>query len=335
MTNSLIEPGYNRRAVLAGCLAGAAASLISAPARAQAQAWPSKPIRLVLGYAPGGSVDIIARELAGPLGRLLGQPIIVDYKSGAAGAVASAEVARAAPDGYTLALIDNGPLTIVPAVRKLAYDPVTGFTPIGFLLQTPQVLIASPTLAVGNVRDLIAAMRAAPGSLSFGTGGVGSISQMCGELLKAKTQTFAVHIPYRGGAPAVTAVAAGEVQFAFLTYAATSGFIKSGRVKALGVSSRTRLPMLPDVATVAEQGLPDFEANSWLALMGPAGLPPPVLAALQKALAVVLALPETVTRFEAQGSMSVASDMPLRQRIGDELALWRKLIAEQKLVIEG
>jgi len=318
-----------RRRIVAVTATLAAASV--AP-RAFAQGGSTKPLRLLLGYAPGGGADITARELAQPLSRLLGQQVVIDYKPGASGSLAAAEVARAAPDGNTLGLLDNAPLAIVPALRNAGYDPVKGFTPVAMVTVAPQVLVANPQLPATRSRELLELMRRQPGRLNFGSGGAGSVSHLAAELYKARSQTFAVHVPYRGGAPAVTALIAGDVQFAFLTYSVTAPFIKSGQLKALGVGSTTRLPQLPDVPSIAEDGLPGYEATGWFALVGPAGIPAPVTQALRKAVAEVLATPSVVQRLEGTGQ-TVASGDPA-QAIAGEGATWRRLITERKLAIE-
>jgi len=322
-----------RRAALAGCVGGAALALLGRPALAQA--WPAKPLRLLLGYTPGGAADVTAREVATPLGKTLGQPLVIDYKPGASGTIAGAEIARAAPDGYTLGLLDNAPLTIVPAMRNAGYDPLAAFTPIAMVSQLPQLLVAPPSAGVNSVRELIDAMRRQPGRLSYASGGSGSVGHLAAELFKSRTGTFAVHVPYRGGAPAITALLAGDVQFAFLTPSATAPFIASGRLKALGVSSLTRVGSLPNVPTIAESGVPDFDAPGWFALLGPAGMPEPVVAALRKAVAETLATPAMATRLEALGQTVAPARAEVRQTIAAELATWKKLIAERKIVVDG
>ena len=322
----------SRRVFVAGGLAGCALAL--APRGAHAQAWPAKPIRVVLGYAPGGAADIVARELSAPLTKLLGQPLVVDYKAGSSGTIAAAELAHAAPDGYTLGLLDNAPLTIVPALRPVGYDPVKAFTPIAMVTQLPQVLVANTKLPATRTRELIELMKKSPGQLNFASGGSGSVGHLAAELLKARSGTFALHVPYRGGGPAITALIAGEVQFAFLTYAATAPFIKAGQLKALGVSSKARLPQLPDVPTIAEDAVPGFEAPGWFALMGPAGLPPAIGAALAKAIADTLAQPGVATHVEALGQ-TVANAVDPGKAIAAELVTWRRLIADRKIVVEA
>lgn len=331
MGSNLFNPA--RRAALTAGLAGATLALIGTNARAQA--WPARPVRVLLGYTPGGAADVTAREVMTPLGRLLGQPIVIDYKAGASGTIAGAEVVRAAPDGYTLGLFDNAPLTIVPALRNAGYDPLAAFTPIAMVSQLPQVLVAPPSAGVTTVQELIALMRKDPGKLSYASGGSGSVGHLAVELFKSRTGTFAVHVPYRGGAPAITALLAGDVQFAFLTASATGPFIASGKLKALGVSSRTRMPSLPTVPTIAESGVPGFDAPGWFALMGPAGMPEPVVAAIRKALTEVLAAPGMASRLEALGQTPAPAGADVRRTIANEGATWKKLIAERKISIEG
>lgn len=323
----------DRRALLARLGLGAAAAL--AGRTAFAQAWPAKPIRLVLGYTPGGAADVTARELGVVLGRLLGQPIVVDYKAGASGTIAAAEVARAAPDGYTLGLLDNAPLTIVPALRPTGYDPLAGFTHIGMVTQLPQVLVAAPAAGVASTQELIEALRRQPGKLNHGSGGAGSVGHLAAELFKQRTNTFAVHVPFRGGAPTITALLAGDVQFAFLTASATAPLIAAGKLKALGVSSITRLPSLPQVPTISESGVPKFEAPGWFALAGPPGLPDNVLGPLRKAVDEMLATPALATRVEALGQTLAPPQLDVRAALGAELATWKKLFAERRIVVES
>jgi tripartite-type tricarboxylate transporter receptor subunit TctC len=320
--------GVPRRSILAG------AALAAVLPRALAQSWPAKPIRLLLGYAPGGGADVTARELAPQMSRLLGQQVVIDYKPGASGTIAAAEVARSGPDGYTLGLLDNAPMAIVPALRNPGYDPQKNFTPIGMVTQLPQVLVANTAVPAARSRELIELMRKQPGKLNHASGGSGSVSHLAAELYKARSNTFALHVPYRGGAPAITALIAGEVQFAFLTYSVTAPFIKSGQLKALGVTSAARLPQLPDVPTVAEDGLPGYEVPGWFVLAAPAGLPPAIAQALQNALVEAVTTPAVVQRLEATGQIVAAGKVDPVRTIAAELATWRKLFGERKLAIE-
>lgn len=335
MTRNLIIP---RRTLVQGGL-GLALSPLSATfssnARAAEESWPTSPVRLVVGYPAGGGSDVMAREIGVPLARLLGQPIVVDNKPGASSALAAAYVAHSAPNGYTLGLLDNAPLTIVPSLRNPGYDPLTDFTPIAMVSQAPQVLIAAPSLPVSNARELIELLKKQPGKLNYGSGGSGSVSHLAAELFKARSGTYAVHVPYRGGAPMVTALMANEVQFGFLTYTGTAGFIKSGQIKALAVTSTTRLANLPNVPTIAESAIPGFEAPGWYALTGPAGLPPAVVATMQKALSEALGTPAVTSRMESLGQTIVVGKVDPTRAIATEFKQWKQLISERKIVIEG
>ncbi len=327
------HPDASRRAALARAIAGLAVVLAGTGARAQS--WPARPLRVLLGYTPGGAADVTAREITTPLGKLLGQPMVVDYKAGASGTIAAAELVRSAPDGYTLGLFDNAPLTIVPALRNVGYDPLTSMTPIAMVSQLPQMLVASTSAGVSTTRELIEAMRKAPGRMNYASGGSGSVGHLAAELFKSRTGTFAVHVPYRGGAPAITALLAGDVQFAFLTASATAPFIASGKLKALGVSSLSRISSQPDVPTISESGVPGFSAPGWFALMGPAGMPEPIVAALHKAVSELLATQAMATRLEALGQTVAPGGTDVRAVITTELATWKKLINERKIVVEG
>lgn len=317
-----------RRAVLA--LGG----LALLPSAARAAPWPTRPLRVVLGYTPGGAADVTAREVGTALGRLLGQPLVVDYKAGASGTIAAAELARATPDGYTLGLLDNAPLTIVPAMRNTSYDPLGSFTHLGMVSQMPQVLVASPSAGVDSAQALVDAMRRRPGVLNFGSGGAGSVGHLAGELFLQRTGTAAVHVPFRGGAPTVTALLAGDVQFAFLTATVTAPMIASGKLRALGVSSLARLPSLPQVPAIADT-VPQFEAPGWFALVGPQGLPEPVVQRLQAALAELLATPAFGSRLEALGQTPAPVRSDLQAALTRELGTWKKLFAERKIVVDS
>ena len=324
-----------RRTLLRAGAGLALSPLSSFLAHAASEAWPTAPLRLVVGYPPGGGSDVMAREIGVPLARLLGQPVVVDNKPGASSALAAADVARAAPNGYSLGLLDNAPLTIVPSLRNPGYDPLTGFTPIAMVSQAPQVLIAAPSLPAHNARELIDLLQKQPGKLNYGSGGSGSVSHLAAELLKMRSQTYAVHVPYRGGAPMVTALMSGEVQFGFLTYTGIAGFIRSGHIRALGVTSTTRLASLPDVPTIAESALPGFEAPGWYALMGPAGLPPAIVSQLQRALREAMASPAVTARMASLGQAIATGQVDVHQTIAAELKQWKQLISDRKIVVEG
>ncbi len=280
----------NLAACRAVCLGALAAGLFSA-ATAQA-AWPEKPIRIVVTFGPGGASDIVARTIAEPLAKALGQPVIVDNKPGAGGTIGGAEVVRAAPDGYTLMLSNSTPLSIGPfTVPKLPYDPVKQFTHVAMLGVAPVAIMAHPRLGPAALKDL-------PKVASFGSGGPGSIGHIVGEMAKGAMKFQMTHVPYRGGAPMTTDLIAGTIPVGIDVVTAFVPMIRQGQIKALAVTTRLRSPLLPDVPTVLELGLPQLLAENYFGVSGPAGLPKEVSDRLAKALAEIVADPATVKRFE-------------------------------------
>ena len=265
-------------------------------------AWPEKPIRLVVTFAPGGASDIVAREIAVPLSKALGQTVIVDNKPGAGGTIGGAEVARSAPDGYTLMLANSTPLSIGPfTLAKPPYDPVTQFTHITMLGIAPVVIMANPKAGIASFKDLPKAVAAASGNLSFGSGGPGSIGQIVGEMVKMDRKLNMTHVPYRGGAPMTTDLMAGTIPLGIDVITAYVPMIKNGQLKGLAVTSRTRSLLAPDVPTVVELGYGDLVADNYFGVSGPAGLPKDVSDKLAQALAEIVAQPAIVKRFEELG----------------------------------
>ena len=265
-------------------------------------AWPEKPIRLVVTFAPGGASDIVAREIAVPLSKALGQTVIVDNKPGAGGTIGGAEVARSAPDGYTLMLANSTPLSIGPfTLAKPPYDPVTQFTHIAMLGIAPVVIMANPKAGIASFKDLPKAVAAASGNLSFGSGGPGSIGQIVGEMVKMDRKLNMTHVPYRGGAPMTTDLMAGTIPLGIDVITAYVPMIKNGQLKGLAVTSRTRSLLAPDVPTVVELGYGDLVADNYFGVSGPAGLPKDVSDKLAQALAEIVAQPAIVKRFEELG----------------------------------
>ena len=278
------------------------AVVLAAGASAAQAAWPEKPIRIVMTFAPGGASDIVAREISAPLAKALGQPVIVDNKPGAGGTLGGAEVARSAPDGYTLMLSNSTPLSIGPfTLAKLPYDPVKQFTHVAMLGVAPVAIMANPQAGIASLADLPKAAAAANGHLSFGSGGPGSIGQIVGEMLKADLKLNMTHVPYRGGAPMTTDLIAGTVPLGIDVITAYVPMMKSGQLKGIAVTSRTRSPLAPDVPTVVEQGRPDLVSDNYFGVSGPAGLPKEVSDKLAHALADILLQPAIVKRFEELG----------------------------------
>jgi tripartite-type tricarboxylate transporter receptor subunit TctC len=279
------------------------AGLLAATGLAQA-AWPDKPVRIVVTFAAGGASDIVARAISDPLAKALGQPVIVDNKPGAGGTLGGAEVVRSAPDGYTLMLSNSTPLSIGPwTVPKLPYDPVKQFTHVAMLGVAPVAIMANPKSGPASLKDLPKA--AATGTFNFGSGGPGSIGHIVGEMVKHDMKLAMTHVPYRGGAPMTTDLIAGTIPMGIDVVTAFVPMIKSGQIKALAVTTRTRTPLLPDVPTVVELGQPQLVAENYFGVSGPAGLPKEVTDKLAKALADIVADPVIVKRFEELGITAV------------------------------
>ena len=266
----------------------AALALLAFPAAA-ADWQPSRPIRLVVPFAPGGQPDVVARALAEPLSKALGQPVIVENRPGAGGNIAADAVAKAAPDGHTLLMGTNGPLAVSPALyRNLPYDPLKDLAPITLVGTSPNLIAVNPTLGVTTLKELVDKAKAEPGTLNFASVGKGSISQLSMELLNSVAGIQTVHIPYNGGAPAVTALVAGDVQVLSLNPTALVPQMQAGKARALAQTSARRSALIPDIPTVAESGYPGFEADVWMAVMAPARTPGEVIRRLNAELVKII-----------------------------------------------
>jgi len=267
---------------------------------AAAQTWPSQPIRLIAPFPPGGSVDITARLIAEPLASQLGVRIVIDNRSGASGNIGMEAAARAAPDGYTIVLNTIPLVTNQSLFEKLTWDPIKDFAPIGMVATSPHVLVVPAKMPVSTVDDLVRLARASPGKLSYASAGVGTTFHFCGEMFKDSTGTFILHVPYRGGGPALLDTLAGQVDMSFPTLSAALPHVKAGTLRALAVTDTTRSSLLPDVPTLREAGLKDFQFTQWLALLAPAGTPPAVVTRLNAALRNALNSKELREKFQAQ-----------------------------------
>ena len=315
-----------RRQAIAALLA----TLACAPALAQTAApgaYPSQPIRLLVGYAPGGPTDIIARLVATRLQEALGQSVIVENKAGASSNIASDEVARAKPDGYTLLLGTIANATNMTFYKKLNYDTLRSFAPITQLVASPSVLMVNAALPARNVNELIALAKAKPGTLSFASSGNGGSPHLGGELLKMRAGVDMIHVPYKGTAPAMNALLSGEVSMSFVTSLSAIPQAKNPKLRALAVAGQQRLPQLPEVPTLIESGLAGFEVSSWSGLMAPAGTPPAIIARLNAETVKILALPEVRATLLAQAALPVGSTPEqFRAYIAEEIDRWGKVI---------
>jgi tripartite-type tricarboxylate transporter receptor subunit TctC len=282
--------------------------VLLAPGFAAAQDYPAKPIRIVIPYPPGGASDLTARLLGQKMAEAWGQQVIPDNRPGANGIVALEHVAKSAPDGYTLLLANLGPNAINPAVyAKLPYDPVKDFSTITLTTLVPQVLVASPALEAKSIAELVALARANPGKINYGTGGNGSANHLAVELMASIAGVKFTAVPYKGDAPAMADAISGQVSMTLPTVLAATPHIKSGKLRPLAVTTKTRVSSLPDVPTMQEAGIAGYESVSWGGLMAPAGTPPAIINKLHAEFARILKLPDVAERMEALGSTIVGS----------------------------
>ncbi len=321
-----------RRQLAASAVLAALASAHPLSALAQAGAYPDKPVKFVVPYPPGGGTDVIARIVQERFSALLGQQVLIDNKGGAGGSVGSEIVAHAQPDGYTV-LFTLSSHTINPAIfPKLSFDTVKDFEPVGTVASLPQILVAHPQVPANTVAELVALAKAKPGSLSYASVGNGSPGHLAGELLKLRTGTQMTHIPYRGGGPAVTDVMGGQVPLLWVSIPAAAQFVKAGKLKALGVSTLKRSAAFPDVPTMQEAGIADFEVDSWYAMFVPAKTPRPVIERLNRALNTIVAEPAIRDKLLAQGAEGVGGSADALGRIvAAELPKWAKLAKDANI----
>lgn len=320
---------FRRLSIVAVCLVGLCGTL---PLNALAQSYPDKPIRFVVPYPPGGGTDVIARIVQESFQAALGQPIIIENKGGAGGSVGTDIVAKAAPDGYTV-LFTLSSHTINPAIfAKLPFDTVKDFEPVGTVASLPQILVAHPSVPANTVAELIALAKAKPGTLAFASVGNGSPGHLAGELFKLRTDTRLTHIPYRGGGPAVSDVMGGQVPLLWVSIPAAAQFVKTGKLKALGVSTLKRSAAFPDVPTMQEAGIADFEVDSWYAMFVPAKTPKAVIDRLNRALNTVVADAAVRDKLLSQGSEGVGgTPEALGKAVSAELPKWAKLAKDANI----
>lgn len=328
----LTQPHHRRDwlALTSGLLAGAAGA--SLPGLARAQTWPSKAVRFVVPFAPGGSSEIVARTTAVELAKALGQSVYVDNKPGGAGNVAMQEVARA-DDQHTLILGHIGTLAVNPYIfDKLPYDANRDFRPISLLAKVPSLYLVRPDLPVNNLKEFIAYAKKNPGRLNYGSAGNGSAGHLAMEYLKMASETFILHVPYRGTGPQLTDLLAGRLDAASVGAPAVMPFIKAGKLRCIATGTTSRLPQLPDVPTVAEQGYPGFEMTQWYGLLAPASLPQSAADRLAQAASSAVRQPASIEKLSADAAIAIGgTPEEFRKFIAVEQQRWKAVIARAKI----
>jgi len=311
----------------------ALAAFATDSATAQPAAYPTKPIRLVVPFTPGGSTDILARAIGQELTRAWGQSVIVDNVPGAGGAIGADKVAKAPADGYTLLMGHIGTLAVNPSLYpKLPYNPVKDFAPVAWVARVPNVLVVHPSVAAKNVQELVALAKAKPGQLNYGSGGNGSAANLATEYFKLQTGVTMVHIPYKGTAPAVTDLIGGQIQVLFTGAPAVIGHVKSGQLRALAVSSPKRLDALPELPTVAESGYKDFEADQWYGVVAPTGTPREIINKLNQQINIALNAPELKARLASEGAVATPGTPEVfGALIVREIARWKPVITSGRV----
>ena len=300
------------------------------PQAAKGQDYPARPVKLIVPYPAGGSVDLLGRAFAEKMQAALGQPIVAENRTGATGVIAHQAVARAAPDGYTIGVSGTSPLVLAPhQYRNLGYDPAKDFAYVACPGSTPFVLDVNAALPVQNVRDLVAYARAHPGKLNFGSAGVGNSAHLAAALFQHTAGVALVHVPYKGNALAMTDLNAGQIQVLFDPVQTTLPQLKGGRIRALAVTGKARFPGLPDVPTVAESGYPAYEFSVWYAFIAPAGTPAPVVARLNAEINRIVRDPAMKERFAAQGAdLAESTSEECADKVRTQLPAWGRLFGE-------
>jgi tripartite-type tricarboxylate transporter receptor subunit TctC len=301
-----------------------------------AQGFPNKPVTLVIPFPPGGGTDTGGRILSEQLSKRWGQPVIVDNKGGAAGQIGADVVAKAKPDGYTLLLGNIGTQAINPSLYpKMPYDPVTAFAPISLVAELPLAMMVNPTVPAKTAKEFINLVKSNPGQFSYSSAGAGGAPHLAAEMFKDQTGTFILHVPYRGGGPAIADLLAGHVQLSFMTVLEASGHIKSGKLRALAVTGDKRVQALPDVPTLNEQVLPGFNAISWLGLLAPSGTPQALIEKISNDVRSIMLEESVKNRYISLGGVPRAtSPQEFEKLINDDKQRYAKIIASKKISTE-
>jgi tripartite-type tricarboxylate transporter receptor subunit TctC len=303
---------------------------------AHADEWPSKPVRWVVPFPPGGAMDAIARALGEKAGKSLGQPFVIENKPGAGGNIGADIVAKSRGDGYTMMITSIGMATNKYLYKQLTYDPVRDFAPVTLLAVVPNVLVTNATQPnVKSVADVIAAARAQPGKLTYASAGNGTSIHLAGEMFTAMANIEMVHVPYKGSGPAVTDLLGGQVNYMFDSITSAKPHIDAGKLRALGVTTAKRSSTLPNVPTIAQAGLPGYEVSPWFAVFVPASTPKPIVAKMNAALLEAMNQPDIRKKFETIGAEPIGSTPEaMAAHLNTEMARWGKLIAERKIVAD-
>jgi len=314
----------------------ASATLPAAHAQAPAASWPSKPIRWVVPFPPGGAMDAIARTLGEKAGKTLGQPFVIENKPGAGGNIGADFVAKQPGDGYTLMITSIGMATNKPLYGKLSYDPIKDFAPVSLLAVVPNVLVTNATQPdVKTAKDVIAAARKTPGKLTYASAGNGTSIHLAGEVFTSLAQVDMLHVPYKGSGPAVSDLLGGQVNYMFDSITSARPHIESGKLRALGLTTAKRSKSLPNVPTLAEAGLPGYEVSPWFAVFMPAATPKDIVAKVNAALLEAMKDPDVVKRFETIGAEPVGSTPEeMAQHLARESERWTKLIQERGIKLD-
>ena len=310
---------------------GATMCALFAGAAYGADSWPTRPIRLICPYVAGGGADIFARTVGQKLTEALGQVVVVDNRGGANGGIGTELVARATPDGYTLLLANSGPMTINPVLyKKVAYDPVKDFAPITQGAIYFYVLVVQPSFPAGTIKEFIAQLKAKPGQMTYGSTGIGGGNHLSGELFNLMTGTKSIHVPYTGSAAALAALLGGQLNYMLDTVITSVPLVRAGRLRAFGVTARTRSSALPDVPTLDELGLKGFELTQWQALAAPAGTPKAIVDLIHRESVKALKMPDVIERLATQGGSELVGNTPeqFARAIKGDLAKYAKLVKD-------
>ena len=300
-----------------------------------AQEYPTKPVRILSGFQPGGGSDIVARAIAEKLGEAWGRPFIVDNRPGAGGTIALALAAQATADGHTLLIISGSQITNGAYVTKVPFDLLKAYAPITQLTSGPYLVVVHPSVAARSVRELVAVAKAKPGQLNYASTGTGSFAHLGMELLKSRTGIDLIHVPYKGSGPALTDLVGGQVQVGMPSAPSGLPHVRSGRLRALAVTTLERSPLIPELASVAEGGVPGFSVDSWYALVAPAGTSPSIVRKLNSEVAKILAISSVVSHLQRDGAVPKASSSAeLSAKMRTELAQWGKVIAEARIKLD-